>query len=406
MEIYLVGGAVRDNLLGITVKERDWAVVGGTPAELESQGYLRVGKSFPVFLHPQTSEEYALARTETKTGEGYHGFDVYAGTDVSLEDDLLRRDLTINAIAQDAEGNLIDPYHGQQDLHDKILRHVSLAFREDPLRVLRVARFAAAFHDLGFSVAEETQTLLREMADSGELNALVPERVWKETEKALGSSRPDVFFARLRDWGALEIIYPEVDRLFGIPQPERWHPEIDTGEHVLMVLRMAAQLSESTDVRFAALVHDLGKGTTPESEWPQHRAHEQRGVKLIKQLCDRIGAPNRCRELGQLLAKYHTHVHRAEELRPQTVARVLDELDAYRRPDRFEEFLVGCEADARGRKNRKDSPYPQAELFRQAFAAAKQVDTAAMQSAGLKGAEFGKALDEARQNAVRDALRT
>jgi tRNA nucleotidyltransferase (CCA-adding enzyme) len=404
MEIYLVGGAVRDKLLNRPVGEQDWVVVGGDPATLESQGYKKVGKNFPVFLHPDTGEEYALARTETKTGPGYHGFEVYAGQDVSLEDDLLRRDLTINAIAEDSEGNLTDPYQGQADIEARLLRHVSDAFREDPLRVLRVARFAARFHALGFNVAPETMQLMREMSASGELDTLVPERIWKETATALCESHPDVYLETLRECGALAIIFPELDRLFGVPQPEKWHPEIDTGVHILMVMRMAATLSDSLDVRFAAMVHDLGKGTTDRQWWPSHRGHEQRGLPLITALCDRLAVPNSCRNLALHVGLYHTLSHRAAELRPKTVLDMLEQTDAFRRPERFEELLIACEADARGRAGLEDQPYPQADILRAALAATATINTADIKSRGLKGPEFGAALKQARLEAVSTAL--
>ena len=405
MEIYLVGGAVRDKLLNRPVREKDWVVVGGDPAALESQGYKKVGKNFPVFLHPETSEEYALARTETKTGPGYHGFDVYAGQDVSLEDDLLRRDLTINAIAEDSAGNLTDPYHGQADINARVLRHVSAAFREDPLRVLRVARFAARFHALGFSVAPETMQLMSEMSASGELNTLVPERIWKETATALGESHPDVYLEVLRECGALAIIFPELDKLFGVPQPEKWHPEIDTGVHILLVLRMAAQLSNSLDVRFAAMVHDLGKGTTDKKCWPSHPGHEKSGLPLIETLCDRLAVPNSCRHLALQVCALHTLMHRAAELRPKTVLDMLEKTDAFRRPERFAEFLLACEADARGRTGLENNAYPQADILRAALDAATSISTGAIKAQGIEGPEFGAALKAARLQAVSTTLK-
>ena len=401
MDIYLVGGAVRDKLLDRPVIEKDWVVVGGTPDQLESQGYRKVGKSFPVFLHPETHEEYALARTETKTGPGYLGFDVYAGTDVTLEDDLKRRDLTINAIAEDKSGQLIDPYNGQTDLDARLLRHVSAAFREDPVRVLRVARFAARFHHLGFQVAPETMQLMREITASGEINTLVPERVWKETEKALGEQHPDIYLETLRECGALAVIFPEIDRLFGVPQPEKWHPEIDTGVHTLMAMRMAARLSDSLPVRFAAMVHDLGKGETDEKYWPRHHDHEKRGLKLIEAVCDRLTVPNRCRDLAMHVGRYHTLCHRAAELRPDTMLRMFEATDAFRRQERFEEFLIACEADARGRTSREERAYPQALLLRAALTAATNVDRAAIHELGVSGPAFGDALRAMQLSAIK-----
>lgn len=404
METYLVGGAVRDALLDRAVSERDWVVVGATAAEMEAAGFRRVGKDFPVFLHPETGEEYALARTERKTAAGYHGFAVYAGADVSLEDDLRRRDLTVNAIAQTASGELVDPWGGQADIAARRLRHVSAAFREDPLRVLRTARFAASLASYGFTIASETRELMATMAQDGELGALVPERVWKELAKALRTDRPDVFVAALRECGALAQVLPEVDGLFGVPQPAEWHPEVDTGEHVLLTLRAAAQLTASLPVRFAALVHDLGKGTTPAAEWPAHHGHEQRGLALITALCKRLAVPNDCRDMALHVAQYHTHVHRAGELRPATLLKVLEAVDAFRRPERFAEFLLGCEADARGRAGLNDRAYPQAAQFSAAFAAAREVTTEPLVAAGLQGPAFGDALRKARVSAIKKAV--
>jgi tRNA nucleotidyltransferase (CCA-adding enzyme) len=400
MQVYLVGGAVRDERLGIPVNERDWCVVGATPADLTNQGYKRVGKDFPVFLHPESGEEYALARTERKTAAGYHGFEFQVSPDVTIEDDLGRRDLTINAIAQDADGNIVDPFGGVSDIDNRILRHVSGAFVEDPVRVLRVARFAARFSGLGFRIAPETMQLMRSMVTDGEVDALVPDRVWKETESALAGNNSRVFFEVLRECGALRSLYPEVDVLFGIPQPEKWHPEIDTGLHVMMVLEQAEKLSIELEVRFAALVHDLGKGTTPKRMWPSHAGHEQRGVKLIRKLAKRQPVPNSCRDLGMLAAEYHTHCHRAFELRSETILRVLESTDAFRRPERFEQFLLTCEADARGRKGLEKRDYAQADLFRGALAAALGVDTAGI-AASNEGRKIAKAIRNARLSAVK-----
>ena len=378
MQVYLVGGAVRDEQLGIPFREKDWCVVGARPDELEALGYTRVGKDFPVFLHPETREEYALARTERKTAPGYHGFEFDCSPDVTIEEDLERRDLTINALARDADGNLIDPWGGLRDLEDKVLRHVSDAFVEDPVRILRVARFAARYHTLGFTVARETMQLMQRMVDDGEVDALVPDRVWKETELALAGNSVRVYFEVLRECGALGILFPEVEALFGVPQPERWHPEIDTGVHVLMVLDQAEALSEDPEVRFAALVHDLGKGTTPRSQWPSHPGHETRGCKLIRAMAERYPVPNAFRDLGLLVSEFHTHCHRVHELRPKTLLKVLEKTDAFRRPERFEKFVVTCEADARGRTGLENRRYEQAAYIRGAFAAADAVDAAAI----------------------------
>ena len=378
MQVYLVGGAVRDAQLGIPHRERDWCVVGTTPAELEALGYQRVGKDFPVFLHPETKEEYALARTERKTAPGYHGFDFDCSPDVTIEEDLQRRDLTINAIAQSENGELIDPWGGLRDIEGRVLRHVSNAFTEDPVRILRVARFAARYKGLGFTIAAETMQLMRRMVDDGEVDALVPDRVWKETELALGGSNIRVFFEVLRQCGALRALFPEVDVLFGIPQPERWHPEIDTGLHVMMVLDQAEAMSNDLEVRFAALTHDLGKGSTPRGLLPSHPGHELRGSRLIRDVAARLPVPRACRDLALLVAEFHTHVHRALELRPKTILKVLEKTDAFRRPDRFELFLVTCEADARGRAGLENRHYEQAGYFRGAFAAASAVDAGAI----------------------------
>ncbi len=362
--------------------------------------YKQVGKDFPVFLHPKTNEEYALARTERKTGHGYHGFAFDCSPLVSIEDDLLRRDLTINAIAKDGDGRLIDPCGGLKDISDRVLRHVSDAFREDPVRILRVAKFAARFAGLGFRIAGETMTLMRDMVDSGEVDSLVPDRVWKETEAALRGSSVRIFFEVLRASGALEKLFPELDRLFGVPQPEKWHPEIDTGLHTMMVLDQAEILSPELEIRFAALSHDFGKGTTEHSDLPTHPGHEARGARLIKELADRMPLPKACRDLGILVAKYHTHCHRALELRDTTILRVLEETDAFRRPERFEQFLVACEADARGRLGFEDRDYPQARLFRGAFAATSAVDSGAIAKLHT-GTKISAAISKARLGAIR-----
>ena len=381
------------------MKERDWCVVGATPAEMKAAGYKQVGKDFPVFLHPDTGEEYALARTERKTAAGYHGFEFHTDPGVTIEDDLGRRDLTINAIAQDTDGNLVDPYGGIADIRNRILRHVSDAFVEDPVRVLRVARFAARFAYLGFVIAPETLALMRRITADGEIDALVPDRVWKETETALLGRDSRVYFETLRECGALGILFPEIDRLFGVPQPKQWHPEIDTGVHVMMVLDQAARLSPDLEVRFAALVHDLGKGTTRKHSLPSHPGHERRGVKLIRRLANRLPVPNACRDLGILVSEYHTHCHRAFELRAATILRMLEATDAFRRPSRFEQFLLACEADARGREGLEDRPYTQVDLLRGAFAAASEIDAAAI-AASHEGKAIGDAIRRERLAAV------
>ena len=403
MQIYLVGGAVRDRLLGLPVRERDWVVVGSTPDQMEALGYRRVGRDFPVYLHPETQEEYALARTERKTGPGYRGFEVHSAPSVTLEEDLLRRDLTINAIAQTADGELIDPVGGRGHLEARLLHHVSDAFREDPVRILRVARFAARFHELGFRVAPATLHLMRGMAEGGELTALVPERVWQETASALGEPRPDVYVQVLRDCGALRVVFPEIDVLFGVPQPARWHPEVDTGVHVLLALRQAAELGFSTAVRFAILVHDLGKGTTPKEELPRHVGHEQRSVDLVVKMCERLAVPNRFRDLALAVARSHGLCHRALELRPDTLLRLLESLDAFRRGHRVTEFLDACEADARGRTGLESRPYPQRELVLAAWQAALAVNArtvAGSSAAEPSGEALGEAIREARLAAV------
>jgi tRNA nucleotidyltransferase (CCA-adding enzyme) len=405
MKVYEVGGAVRDALLGLPVGERDWVVVGASADELVAKGYRRVGKDFPVFLHPHTSEEYALARTERKTAPGYTGFEFDAAPTVTLEDDLQRRDLTINAIARSEDGTLVDPCSGLADLEARILRHVSPAFREDPLRVLRVARFAARFAPLGFTIAAETLELMKEIVAAGEMEALRPERVWQETVKALATERPDVYIETLRACHALARIFPEVDALFGVPQPEQWHPEIDTGVHVLMALRMAARLSRSETVRFAVLTHDLGKATTPKELLPRHYGHEQRSEDLLRRLCARLPVPNRFRDLALLVARHHGTVHKAAELKPQTLLRIIMNADGLRQPERFDEMLVACEADARGRKGLEDREYPQGALLRAALRAAKGVDAVKVKAElELDGEALGNALHQARLAAIKAML--
>lgn len=400
MKTYLVGGAVRDELLDYPHKEKDWVVVGATPEDMLAAGFQQVGKDFPVFLHPETKEEYALARTERKTSPGYKGFDVHATPDVTLEQDLLRRDLTINALAKDEAGEIIDPFNGLQDIHDRILRHVSPAFTEDPVRILRVARFAARYLHLGFIIADETMQLMKQMVEDGEVDALVPERVWQEMEKALGERSPSRFIEVLRDCGALERILPELDRLFGVPQPEEHHPEIDTGIHTLMVLQQACRLSDDTGVRFAALMHDLGKGVTPESEWPHHIEHEARGAKIVLDVCKRLRIPNEYRDLAERCARFHLHYHRALELKPSTVVKTLEQLDAFRKPQRFEKFLLASEADARGRPGHEDSTFPQGAYFRTAFEQAQKVDIKSLVEQGYSNRVLADKIREERVRLV------
>jgi tRNA nucleotidyltransferase (CCA-adding enzyme) len=400
MEVYLVGGAVRDALLGLQVLERDWVIVGGSREELLRLNYREVGRDFPVFLHPDSHEEHALARRERKVSAGYRGFDVEFGPEVTLDEDLARRDLTVNAMAQAADGSLIDPYGGQRDLKARLLRHVSPAFVEDPVRILRTARFAARFAPLDFRVAPETTALMRAMVERGEADALVPERVWQETEKALREPKASVFFQVLRDCGALRVVYPEIDALFGVPQPAEWHPEIDTGVHTLMVLDQAALLSTDPKVRFAALVHDLGKATTPPGEWPKHRGHEERSVALIEALSVRLHLPGEYRDLGVIVARYHGNVHRAFELKPKTILQILEKTDAFRRPERFAQALLACEADSRGRLGLEERPYPQREYLQAARDAAAAVKPTAAEIAGQGGAAIAQHVQERRTTAI------
>ncbi len=401
MKVYLVGGAVRDQLLGREPRERDWVVVGGTAEELAAAGYRAVGRDFPVFLHPETHEEYALARRERKTGPGYRGFVTEFSPDITLEEDLLRRDLTVNAIAMDDAGHYVDPFDGRKDIEARVLRHVSAAFAEDPVRILRLARFAARFAPLGFTVHESTLALARSMVQAGEVDALVPERVWQETERALGESRPEVFFQVLRDCDALRVVFPEVDRLFGVPQPAQWHPEVDTGVHVMMCLRRAAELDAPVTVRFAILAHDLGKGTTPKEQWPKHLMHESRGPPLIEALCARLKVPAAHRELALLTAKEHTNVHRALELRPETVLKLLERSDAFRRAQRFREMLLACQCDAQGRTGLEDRPYPQRDYLQHAQAAAAAVQLKPEDVEGREGPVIAQILHRRRLDAIR-----
>ena len=400
MKTYLVGGAVRDEILGYPFKEKDWVVVGATVDDMIAAGYQQVGKDFPVFLHPETKEEHALARTERKTAAGYKGFEVQISPDVTLEDDLIRRDLTINAIAKDVNGKYIDPYNGITDIKNKILRHVSNAFAEDPVRILRIARFMARYAHLGFSIADETIDLMKEMVSAGEVDALVPERVWQEMQKALNEKTPTAFITTLRDCNALERILPELDCLFGIPQPIEHHPEIDTGIHTLMVLEQACLLNKAGDVRFAALMHDLGKGTTPENEWPRHIAHEARGADIVKKVCQRLRIPNEYRDLAERTARFHLHYHRALELKPATVVKTLEQLDAYRKPERFEKFLLASEADARGRTGYENKDFPQGDFFRQALSVTKDIDIDKLRSLGFENMALANEIKKVRIKAV------
>jgi len=402
MQIYKVGGAVRDRLLGRPVTDIDWVVVGATVEQMQAQGYRPVGADFPVFLHPHSGEEYALARTERKSGSGYGGFTFHASPEVTLEEDLVRRDLTINAMAEDEQGRITDPYKGQQDLQDRILRHVSPAFAEDPLRVLRVARFAARYAGLGFQVAPETLALMRELSESGELQALTAERSWKEIARALMEEQPQVFIQVLRDCGALKQLMPELDVLFGVPQPAAHHPEIDTGVHTLSVLEQAARHNQPLTVRWACLLHDLGKGLTPEEEWPRHIAHEHRGLKAIKAVNQRFKVPRDCQELALLVGEYHTHGHRALELKASTLLELLQRFDVYRRPQRFEEFIAACEMDARGRLGLEERDYPQAAYLRGAADAARAVAVQPLVEKGFTGQGLGEAIKRERLSALKD----
>lgn len=405
-KIYLVGGAVRDQLLDLPVVERDWVVVGATPEDLLSLGYRPVGKDFPVFLHPETQDEYALARTERKKGRGYKGFECHFSETVSLEEDLLRRDLTINAMAMDEKGHLIDPYHGQRDLADRMLRHVSPAFVEDPLRVLRLARFYARYAPLGFRVAPETLALIQQMSASGELCDLVPERVWQEVAKVLVEKEPQHFFQLLRDVGALAVLFPEIDSLFGIPNPEKWHPEIDTGIHTLMVLEAAAKLTQDPVVRFAALVHDLGKAMTPAAVLPKHPGHGIAGVPIIKNLCRRYRIPTVYEELAVLVSQYHIDCHACETFGAKGLLKLLKNLDVWRRPARFEQFLLACEADSRGRTGFTEMPYSAGAFLIALYMRLQSVDVKSIIDAGFEAAAIGVELHRRRLQRVAQFLAT
>lgn len=406
MQTYMVGGAVRDALLGLPVNDHDWVVVGATPQEMIAGGYLPVGKDFPVFLHPQTREEYALARTERKTARGYHGFAFHAEPNVTLEQDLARRDLTINAIAQDEHGNLVDPFGGRADLKKRVLRHVTVAFREDPVRILRVARFAARFAD--FSLAPETRALMREMVEAGEVDALVAERVWQELARGLMEDKPSRMFEVLRGCGALARLLPEVERLWGVPQRADYHPEVDTGVHLMMVMDMSARLKATLPVRFACLTHDLGKGTTPAEILPRHIGHEERSARLLKKVCERLRVPTECRELADVVAREHGNIHRSEEFGAAALVRLLERCDAFRKPQRFDQVLLACECDARGRLGMEEQPYPQRPRLLAALEAAQSVVTheiaAEAQERQLDGPRIGEMIHKARVKAVAQQL--
>ncbi|MEW6998892.1 multifunctional CCA addition/repair protein [Colwelliaceae bacterium BS250] len=396
MQVYLVGGAVRDQLLNREIVERDYLVVGASVDKMLQLGFMQVGKDFPVFLHPKTKEEYALARTERKQGKGYTGFVCYAEPDVSIEQDLLRRDLTVNAMAQADDGTIIDPYHGQQDLKDKILRHVSPAFAEDPLRVLRVARFAARYHYLGFTVASETILLMQAMVANGELENLTPDRVWKEFSRSLSEDNPEVFINILRATGALKVLWSSLDKLWGIPNPEIHHGEIDSGIHTLMVLKQAVKLSTDVSVRFAALCHDLGKGLTPADKWPSHHGHEKSGLALVEQICIALKVPNQVKRISLMVCEYHLHCHKAFELKASTILTMFDKLDVWRKPEDFERFLLACHADSTGRLGKENEDYPQADYLRTALKQCNQINAKKFVQQGLKGAAIKEAMNKAK----------
>lgn len=400
MKIFLVGGAVRDQLLGLEIKDKDFLVVGSTPDAMLAQGFKEVGNDFPVFLHPKTGEEYALARTERKSGKGYKGFSVDFSSEITIEQDLIRRDLTINAIAQAEDGEIIDPFNGQQDLKNKILRHVSPAFAEDPLRVLRVARFAARFHHLGFTIAPETRALMQELSKN-EISALTAERVWQETHSALTTDAPWIYFEVLHECGALKVLIPELDKLWGIPNPKRWHPEIDTGVHTMMVLEQAAKKTTDPVIRFAALFHDLGKGETPREEWPHHKGHESAGVPVIQKACKRLKTPKEYQELAVQVSRYHLHCHKMFEIRPNTVLKVLKGLKSYRNPNFLKQFITSCEADFNGRLYNEDKHYAQGKLLWQCYEASKTVNTQALIEQGFEGKKLGEAIDRIRLNFIK-----
>ncbi len=404
MKAYLVGGAVRDHLLNRPVIEKDWVVIGETPDSMIAKGFRPVGKDFPVFLHPVTHDEYALARTERKTAPGYKGFAVHADPEVTLEEDLIRRDLTINAIAMREDGTIVDPYHGRDDLEKRVFRHISPAFSEDPVRVLRVARFAARYQHLGFKVAPETRELMVQMVSNGETAHLVAERVWAELHRALLEKTPSAFFYTLKDCNALASIFPEIERLFGVPQPVKYHPEIDTGVHTLMVVDQAARLSDKAEVRLAAMLHDLGKALTPPECWPSHRGHEQKGLPVLDEFCQRLRVPNQFRNLCRQVMEYHTHCHRVTELRANTLSDMLNALGAFKPKHFLKDFVLACEADMKGRLGLEDRPYPQADYLLAAASAANNIDPSEVLNSGLKGAKIGEAIRGLRIKAIKEFI--
>jgi tRNA nucleotidyltransferase (CCA-adding enzyme) len=405
MEIYLVGGAVRDELLGLPVKERDWVVVGSNEQQMLEQGFQKVGKDFPVFLHPETHEEYALARTERKTGSGYYGFTCYSSPDVTLEEDLKRRDLTINAMAKAADGKIIDPFGGQNDLQARILRHVSSAFAEDPVRILRVARFSARFANLGFNVAAKTEKLMASMVAANEVDALVPERVWQEMQRALTEAKPTVFLQVLKQCGALARIFPELDKLWGIPQGAKCHPEIDTGVHVILALDMACKLIQTPKIRFAVMLHDIGKSLTPKEQWPDHPGHEEAGVAIVKEWCKKYRVPSEYRNFAMHFARWHMHSHIVFKLTGADIMQMFNAMDVFRNEHILSEFLIAAESDHRGRQGTQDLPYPQADFLRQAFAVAQQISAKQFRELGLHGEELGRQIQQARIDAINELLR-
>lgn len=398
MKIYLVGGAVRDELLGRPIKERDWVVVGSTAKEMISQNFKPVGKEFPVFLHPKTKEEYALARTERKVALGYHGFEFYADPKVTLEEDLKRRDLTINAMAKDDNGNIIDPFNGKEDLNTKVLRHVSAAFSEDPVRILRIARFAARFHD--FTIAPETIALMKKMVSEGEVSALVPERVYQELERALKEDHPERFIEVLRECGALKVIFPEIDALFGVPNPIKWHPEVDSGIHTIISLQQAAKLTKDPMIRFAVLVHDVGKAKTEKALLPKHHGHCEIGAEIVTKLCQRLHIPRKFQDLAELVTKYHGQCHKITDVTPKGILKYLEKLDAFRRPERFKQFLIACEADTRGRKGLEHVPYPEAEYLERIFNACAKIDISEI-TAKYSGVEIAREIHNKRLQIIK-----